>query len=406
LTRNRILFIGIAAAAVIALAASYSAKSEIPIRAEMAERAPILSSISTNGKIEPANNFQSRTVGPSLVSSVLVKEGDRVKAGQLLVRLDEAEAQSQLAHARSQMKAAEADLAAMKKGGTQEEVLTNESNVAKAKTELDSAQRNYEALKKLQTTQAASVGEVEEAANRVTRAKAELNLLQQKTTQRYSSPEMARTQAQLEDARAAVAAAEDIVHHANVVAPSDGIVYSVPVKKGSFVNSGDLLVQVADLENMQVHAFVDEPEIGKLKIGQKVNLTWDAIPGRTWVGVVSHVPTTVVPRGTRSVGEVVCNVDNADLKLLPNVNVNVNVIIANKDNALTVSREAVVQDGDKRYVYVVDGGHVKKTEVETALSSPTRIEIIKGLQDKQQVALGSLSSQPLSDGAAVRVEQQ
>jgi HlyD family secretion protein len=406
MTRNRILFIGIAAAAVIALAASYSAKSEIPIRAEKAERAAILSSISTNGKIEPTNNFQARTVGPSLVSSVLVKEGDRVKAGQLLVRLDEAEAQSQLAHAKAQLRAAEADMAAVRKGGTQEEVFTNESNLAKAKTELDAAQRNYEALKRLQGTQAASAGEVEEAANRLTRAKAELNLLQQKTTQRYSHPEVARVQAQMEDARAAVLAADDIVRHANVVAPNDGIVYSVPVKKGTFVNSGDLLVQVADLEKMQVHAFIDEPEIGKLKIGQKVTLTWDAIPGRTWVGEVSHVPTTVVPRGTRSVGEVVCNVDNADLKLLPNVNVNVNVIIAKKDSALTVSREALVQDGNKRYVYVVEGGHLKKVEVDTALSSPTRIEITKGLQDNQEVALGSLSAQPLADGAAVRVEQR
>src|SRR5438874_154889 len=142
----------------------------------------------------------TRTAGPSLVSSVLVKEGDRVKAGQLLVRLDEAEAQSQLAHARAQMRAAEADMAAVRKGGTQEEVLTNESNLAKAKTELDAAQRNYEALKKLQTTQAASAGEVEEAQNRLTRAKAELTPLQQKTTGRYSRPEVARVQAQEEDA--------------------------------------------------------------------------------------------------------------------------------------------------------------------------------------------------------------
>src|SRR5947208_15582322 len=175
MTRNRILLAGVIAAAVIAILASYSAKSEIPVRAEMAERAAILSTISTNGKIEPTNNFQARTVGPSLVSSVLVKEGDHVKAGQLLVRLDEAEAQSQLAHARAQQRAAEADMAAVRKGGTQEEVLTNESNLAKAKTELDAAQRNYEALKKLQTTQAASAGEVEEAQNRLTRARAELN---------------------------------------------------------------------------------------------------------------------------------------------------------------------------------------------------------------------------------------
>ena len=406
MTRNKTLAILVVVAAVIALAASYSSRSEIPVRAEKVERAPIISTISTNGKIEPTNNFQSRTLGPALVSSVLVKEGDRVKAGQLLIRLDEAEAQSQLAHSRAQLRAAEADMAAVRKGGTQEEVLTNESNLTKAKTELDAAQRNFTALKKLKDTGAASQGEVEEAQNRVSRAQAELTLLQQKTTQRYSHPEIARSQAQMEDARAAVAAAEDIMRHANVVAPNDGIVYSVPVKKGTFVNSGDLLVQVANLEKMQVHAFIDEPEIGKLSIGQKVTLTWDAIPGRTWTGEVSHVPTTVVPRGTRSVGEVVCDVDNTDLKLLPNVNVTVNVIIAKQENAITVSREAVVQDGSKHYVYVIEGGHLKKTEVDTAISSPTRIQITKGLQDNQQVALGSLSTQPLADGAAVKVEQQ
>jgi len=406
MTRNKLLLIGVAVAAVIAMAASYSTRSEIPVRTEKAERAPIVSSISTNGKMEPANNFQARTVGPALVSDVLVKEGDHVRAGQLLIRLDEAEAQSQLAHARAQERAAEADMAATRKGGTQEELLTNQSNTAKATTELDAAQRNYEALKKLQTTGSASAGEVEEAQNRVTRAQADLRLLQQKTTGRYSSIEIARSQAQVTDARAAVAAAEDIVRHANVVSPNAGIVYSVPVKKGTFVNSGDLLVQVADLKNMQVHAFVDEPEIGKLKVGEQVTLTWDAIPGRTWTGQVSHVPTTVVPRGTRSVGEVVCNVDNADLKLLPNINVNVNVIIAKQESALTVSREAVVLDGSKHYVYVVEDGHLKKTEVETSLASPTRIEITKGLRDNQAVALGSLNSQPLADGAAVRVEQQ
>ena len=406
MTRNKTLIIGVAVAAVIALAASYSVKSEIPVRAEKAERATITSGISTNGKMEPQNNFQSRTVGPALVSEVLVKEGDRVKAGQLLIKLDEAEAQSQLAHARAQEQAAEADMSAIRRGGSQEEILTNQSGIAKAKTELDAAQRNLEALKKLQTTGAASAGEVEEAQNRMTRAQADLKLLQEKSTARYSGPEVARAQAAVTDARAAVAAAEDIVRHANVVSPNTGIVYSVPVKKGAFVNSGDLLVQVADLEKMQVHAFVDEPEIGKLRVGQKITLTWDAIPGRTWTGEVSHVPTTVVPRGTRSVGEVVCNVDNADLKLLPNTNVTVNVIIAEQQNALTVSREAVVQDGDKHYVYVVENGHLKKTEVDTSLSSPTRIEVTKGLQDNQLVALGSLSSQPLADGAAVRVEQQ
>ena len=404
-SKNRTLLIAIIIAAVIALAASYSSKSEVVVRAEKAERASITSTISTNGKMEPSNNFQSRSLGPALVSSVLVKEGDHVKAGQLLVRLDEAEAQSQLAHSKAQLRAAEADMAAVRKGGTHEEVLTNESNLAKAKTELDAAQRNDEALKKLQKTGAASAGEVAEADNRLTRARSELTLLQQKTSGRYSHPEVLRVQAQEEDARAAVAAAEDILRHANVVAPNDGIVYSVPVKKGTFVNSGDLLVQVADLARMQAHAFDDEPEIGKLRVGQAITLTWDALPGRTWTGQVSHVPSTVVARGTRSVGEVVCDVDNADLKLLPNINVTVAIALASQQNALTVSREAIVQDGSRQYVYVIDGGHLHKTEVQTSISNLTRVAVTQGLRDDQMVALGSVNAQPLSDGASVKIER-
>jgi len=208
------------------------------------------------------------------------------------------------------------------------------------------------------------------------------------------------------EARAANDAAQEMLHNANITAPRAGTVYSVPVRTGTFVNAGDLLVQVADLNTMQVHAFVDEPEIGKLQIGQKVTLTWDAIPGRTWEGVVSHVPTTVVTRGTRSVGEVVCNVDNRDLKLLPNVNVNVLIITAREDNAMTVSREAVLQEAGKHFVYVVNNGHLKRTEVQTAISSLTRIQVVKGLQDNQEVALGSVNSQPLVDGAPAKVVLQ
>jgi HlyD family secretion protein len=197
-----------------------------------------------------------------------------------------------------------------------------------------------------------------------------------------------------------------MLHNANITAPFNGTVYSVPVRTGTFVNAGDLLVQLADLRKMQVHAFVDEPEIGKLQIGQKVSLTWDAIPGRSWDGVVAHVPTTVVSRGTRSVGEIVLNVDNQDLKLLPNVNVNVMITTERQDNVLTVPREAVVQESGKHYVYVVNDGRIKRTEVQTAISSLTRIQVVKGLQDNQKVALGAVNAQSLSDGAPVKMVQQ
>lgn len=404
--KNRVLVILVLLAAIISLAASFSSKSEIPVKAGKVERETIVNTISTNGKIEPAVNFQGRAAGPSLVRKVLVHEGDQVKAGQLLVQLDESEAQAQAARAKAQLRSAESDLASMRKGGSQDEVITIQSNISKVQTELDAAQRNLAALKKLKETGAASAGEVQEAENRFTRAQTELSLLRQKLTSRFSPAEIAKVEAQVTEARAAYGAAQEMLHNANITAPFAGSVYSVPVRTGTFVNAGDLLVQVAELKKMQVHAFIDEPEIGKLQVGQKVSLTWDAIPGRTWNGVVAHVPTTIVTRGTRSVGEIVLNVENQDLKLLPNVNVTVMITTARQDNVLTVSREAVVQDGGKHFAFVIQDGHLKRTEIQTAISSLTRIQVVKGLQDNQQVALGSVNSQPLVDGAPVKVVQQ
>ena len=165
-------------------------------------------------------------------------------------------------------------------------------------------------------------------------------------------------------------------------------------------------MQVADLSRVQVRAFVDEPDIGRLAASQQVELTWDALPGRIWTGTVTGVPTTVVLRGTRNVGEMICQVDNTDLKLLPNVNVNVTVVTARHENALTVPRESVQQEDGKRYVYEITGGELKRREVETSISNLTRIEVSRGLSENAQVALGATTARSLRDGLPVRIVEQ
>jgi HlyD family secretion protein len=390
--------------AVVLLAAFMSLrKADMPVRIGHAERAPITASISTNGKVEPVKNFEAHAPGSAIVKRVLVREGDRVKAGQLLVQLDDAEARASAARAMAQLRNAEADLFAIQKGGTHEEVLTTQSQLAKAQTELDAAQRNYEALQRLQKTGAASPAEAQEAKNRLQRAQADAELLQQKQQQRFSSQDLERAQAQVADARAAYSAAQDVLQNSNITAPQLGTVYSLPVKPGGFVNAGDLLVQVADLSTVVVRAFVDEPDIGRLRKGQQVEVTWDAIPGRTWVGDVISVPTTVRLNGTRTVGEVTCEVNNEDLKLLPNVNVSVGVITARDVNALTLPREAVHQDDGHTFVYQVLDGKLQRTDIHTSISNLTRIEVTSGLNDGADVALSSMNGQPLRPGQPVRV---
>jgi RND family efflux transporter MFP subunit len=235
------------------------------------------------------------------------------------------------------------------------------------------------------------------------RAQADATLLEQKKKDRYSKPDIARVQALGAEAQAAYEAAEDALGKSSVRAPFDGIVYALPIKQGAYVQTGDLLLQVGDLSHMLVRAFVDEPDIGRLATGQKIEVTWDAVPGRTWDGAVSTVPSTVKLRGARNVGEVTCTVDNHDLRLLPNVNVGVTVITAEHSGVLTVLREAVRMDDTKPYVFQVVGDELKRREVEVSLQNLTRVEITAGLPENSVVALSSPDAKPLADGARVKV---
>ena len=336
------------------------------MRSIAVERGPIRSVVSTNGKIEPVLNFEAHAPIATTVKRLLVKEGDHVRKGELLLELDDADIRTRAARAQAQIKAAQAEQSALKADGIQEEVLTLNSQLSKARSARDLAQRNLDAFRRLQQQGAASPGEVRQAEDNLQRAQADVNLLEQKQKDRYSSPEIAK------------------------------------VKQGAFVQAGDLLLQEADLAHVLVRAFVDEPDVGRLQSGQRVEVTWDALPGRTWTGTVSTVPSTVKLRGSRNVGEATCVVDNKDLRLLPNVNVGVTIVAAEHSNVLTLQRDALRIDESKPYVYRIVDNHLKRQTIEFSLQNLTRVEITSGLSEGDRVALPA-EDKPLSDGAAVKV---
>ncbi|PYX29153.1 MAG: efflux transporter periplasmic adaptor subunit [Acidobacteria bacterium] len=374
----------------------------IPVRIAHVQQGQIRSLISTNGKIEPVQNFEAHAPLTTTVKSVLVKESQPVKKGQLLVTLDDADARTQAARALTQLKAALAEVNAMERGGSQEEVLSLNAQLVKARGDREAAQRSLDSLKRLQKQGSASAGEVRGAENALAQAEAQLNLIQQKQTKRYSQPEVARVEAQRREAQAAYDAAQNILAKSNVRAPFDGIVYSLPVRQGAFVTSGDLMLQLADLRKVQVRAFVDEPDVGKLSPGNAIEITWDAVPGRVWQATVNAIPSTVKLHGSRNVGETISIVDNKDMKLLPNINVGVTIATAQRDNALVVPREAVRMDDSKPYVLQVIGRQLKRKDVETSISNLTQVEITRGLTLNDTVAISSSNGKTIGDGTQVK----
>jgi HlyD family secretion protein len=169
------------------------------------------------------------------------------------------------------------------------------------------------------------------------------------------------------------------------------------------VKVGDILAEMADLRQVRVRAFVDEPDLGWLAADEDVQVSWDAMPNRTWTGKVEQVPKQVVARGTRSVGEVLCSVQNDKVELLPNVNVEVHILVRERPGVLVVPRVAVGYDNGKHYVFVFDGEKVHRHEIQVGVASDKKYEVVSGLALADRIAVpGEVD---LKDGMEIRATE-
>ncbi len=382
--------------------AHFATRTVLQVRAFTVARGSIRSTVSTNGKVQPIENWEAHAPFPGLVRAVEVHEGDTVPAGKLLLTMENADAQSRLAQARASLAGAQLNQKALVAGGAPEERATFSGQLDQARAEAQAAAQSLATLQKLSTQGAASPSEVAQAQARVNSDQANMEVLQQRQGARQS-PNLAQTQADVAQARAAVAAAEDALARSSVRSPFAGTVYSLSVTPTGYVQQGDRLLQMADLHHMQVLAYFDEPDIGKVSIGQPVVIKWTAKPNQVWHGHITRLPATVVTYTTRNVGELLCSIDDPHDGLLPDTNVDVTVTTNSVGNALFVPREALHAEQGLTYVYKVIHGSLKRSEVTVGNLNLTQIQVLSGVSAGEVVALGSISGEPLTNGVAVKV---
>jgi HlyD family secretion protein len=378
-------------------------RDRLQVRAAQAMHVPLVSTISTNGRVEPEMNYELHAPISGLVKAVYAQPGDQVAAGKLLLVLDDVQARAREASAASGVKAAQAALEAATHNGTQQERQVAAADLARARLERDEARRGLEALTKLNATGAASASEVAAARQRLEAAEAGLHASDEGAKNRYSLAEIDRARAALTDAQASLAAARQVVAQTSIHAPAAGTVYDLQAARTAFVEDGKTVLQLADLHHERVRAFFDEPEIGRLAVGQKIQIKWDAKPGHVWNGHIERTPVTVINLGTRSVGEVLVTIDDLDSELLPQTNVNVTATISSEPNALTIPREALRSENGKSYVYKLVKDELQKTPVTIGTLNLTQVAIVSGLAEGDQVATGTVSGLPLREGVPVKV---
>lgn len=363
---------------------------------------PLSASIASNGKVEPISPFVARALFASFVTEVKATESQPVYTGQLILTLDASDVRAQLAQARAALLAAQTDLQNARAGGPPDQVAQLTGDLEKARVQAANLARQQKALEDLVTKQAATQDELAQNRAALAEARATLKTLEDKKAEmvRRSAGDATAAALRVSQDQDLIRGLEEKVRSATVVSPLDGTLFSLPVHKGDFVKVGDVLAEMADLNYVRVRAFVDEPDLGSLAAGQPVQVSWDAHPGQVWTGRTEDVPKQVVALGSRSVGELLCSIENPNLQLIPNINVSVKILIANRASALVVPRGAVEFDNKgQRYVFEVEGEKLHRQNITVGVGSTDKYEVLSGLKEGDKVALPGESI--LKDGMRI-----
>jgi HlyD family secretion protein len=393
-----LILIGLAAIVLVwFLAIGRNGAPEVPFT--KVTRETIVATLPTNGKVEPIDWASARAERAGSGEQIFVQKGQAVDQGAAMVALNAQEAQADLASAQARITAARAELDVIGKGGRASDLTEIDAGAARAKLEIQNAQLDYDSLKRMAEKQAATAQEVRSAKERLDRARLQAESFEQKRGSLVASGDKGIALARLHDAEAAARLARQRVDMSTVRAPIGGTVYQFDLKKGAYLNPGDLVANIGHLERVHVTVYVDEPELGRVAQGMPVAITWDAKPGRQWKGEVEKMPTQIVALGTRQVGEVVCNIENPDRDLLPGTNINAEIKTGSAANATVVPKETIQRVNADPGLYVLTGNQIHWKKVKLGLSSTTRSQV-EGVNQGESVALPS--DRILKDGMSVK----
>jgi HlyD family secretion protein len=379
------LFLTLAACALVLGFLRKSAPPEV--RFTQVKRQTVVSTVPTNGKVEPYEWQAVHTEAAGLAARVDVQNGKRVARGAVLAEISDPEIRADIDSASARLSEAQANLQSLQTGGKLAEQSDIESSLGRARFNLQTAQRDLEATRRLVAKQAATPMEERAAADKVRQSQLEIDGLEKRRTALVSKPDIEAAQARFKDAEAALRLAKDRSASALVRAPIAGEVYDLAIRRGAYLNAGDLVANVGTLDRLRVRVYVDEPLLGRVKLGQPVTIRWEALPGKVWNGVVDRMPTSIQTLGSRQVGDVVCVIENPGRDLIPGNNVDAEIRTAVADGALVIPKETLRHDAQGDYVFLLRGATVERRNVKTGVSNVTQAQIAEGLSEGDSIAL-------------------
>jgi HlyD family secretion protein len=402
---------------------SRSRRGRVMVQSGAARRKTLSSVVSASGEIKPKRYVNISANVSGRITHLYVKEGEAVKAGQLLGRIDATRFEADTAQSRAAVAASEAD-------------------VARARADVEVAKLNFDRVQRMASDRLVS----EQALDQ---ARAELQM---------KAANLESTRKRVEQLRAALASTRDTLEKAVIVSPMDGQVTSLQKEEGEVVIGAQsfqptVIMTVADLAVMEAEVLVDETDIESLALGQPAEVRVDAYEKDILKGEVTEIGSQAVPRGATGgasiAGGAQPSTQAKDFKvtvtlrepprgLRPGLNATADITTAVRENVMTVPLQAVVvravddkgapvdpgvvhaegggpkiQGTSKRHgdekegVFVISAGKAVFRAVKTGIVGETEIEVVEGLREGEEIVTGSYKTlRTLKHDAKVKVENR
>ena len=437
--------------AIVGFSVQQSRKGVVPVQTGKVARQDLTAVVSASGEIKPKVYVNIGANAFGKITHLYVKEGDRVKRGQMLATIENVQPEADVNATKAALNTAQTDLVAAKAA-----VTTGEAEVRQAEAEYERAQLDYNRNKSLYEQQLIAKSDYDTKKAAFDTASAQLNQAKAKLAQARAQQDSSNMR--IRQNAANLTRVTDVLSKTEYSAPFDGVITNLPVREGETVvigiqnAPGSTLMTIADTSVITAEVKVDETDIVNVKMGQAADVTIDAIPKQHFQGVVTEIGNNAIIRSTgvstaQSTSssqeakdfKVVVTIQNPPENLLPGLSTTARITTASRTGvlaipiqALTVRQRAELEnDKDKKKDKVVqaslkdDKGNGKNdpkeeltgvfvlknkkdavfVPVTTGIAGTADIEVTSGLQEGDEIVTGSYKTlRTLKNGASVKVD--
>jgi HlyD family secretion protein len=423
----------------------YSKRGVVTVQTGNVVRQPLNSQVTASGEIKPKDYHNIGANASGQLTEILVKEGERVRTGQLLARIESIQPEADVNAQKATLSSAEANSGAAEAGlkSADENILTMQAGLEKDKADLDRMKADFDRSQqlfneKLLAKQDFDLKKFTYEAQKAAIRQSEARVSQAKVQREQYAAQLSAAQKGIAQAKAVLVRVDDVLRKHNSYSPIDGVVTNLPVRLGESVvpgiqsSAGSTIMTIADMSLITAEVKVDETDIVNIKMNQVADITIDAIPNKTFKGHVTEIGNTAILRSTGVAAsqsavssqeakdfKVVIVMDNPPDEVRPGLSCTAKITTATRENALTIPIQALTvrQKGDLdpapangkapitpvklspaeekarkeeiQGVFVVANGKAEFRKVETGITGATDIEVLSGLKEGDQIITGT-----------------